>query len=142
MTWCLINHKDMFIFIFSDLFLFILGTKHCVLNVRTFSLPKAAGKVSAEWTLTRQEAVETDPFVLYRIPLHLCHTSSVTSASHSDSVVVQSYQCSLFFTTFCNFKNRISKIISPTMKSKANVKIGVVNQRIANRRFMEPSNVD
>jgi hypothetical protein len=29
-------------------------------------------------------------------------TSSITSASHSGSVVVQAYHCSLFFVTFCN----------------------------------------
>jgi hypothetical protein len=55
-------------------------------------------------------------------------TSSVTSASHSDSVVVQAYQCSLFLLTLCSFLNKISEIMDPTIKSKANVKTGFVNQ--------------
>jgi hypothetical protein len=68
---------------------------------------------------------------------------SVTSASHSGGVVVQSYQCSLFFISFCDFLNKISEIMIPTMKSKANVKIGFINQLIANWwQFMEPIDID
>jgi hypothetical protein len=40
-------------------------------------------------------------------------TSSFTSASHSGSVLVQSYQCSLFLITLCNFLKKISRIMGP-----------------------------
>jgi hypothetical protein len=53
-------------------------------------------------------------------------TSSVTSASCSGSVVVQSYKFSLIFTTVCDFLNKIDDMES-TMKNKAKVKIGFVN---------------
>jgi hypothetical protein len=69
--------------------------------------------------------------------------SSVTSASHSGNVVVQSYQCSPFSIIFLNVLNKISEIMDPTMKIKANANIGSVYRRIANQQgFMEPINVD
>jgi hypothetical protein len=69
-------------------------------------------------------------------------TSQVTPASHSGSVIVQSYQYSLFFITFCNLLNNVSEIIGPTVKNKANAKTGFVNRRIFNlRRVTEPVNV-
>jgi hypothetical protein len=57
-------------------------------------------------------------------------TGSVTSASCSGSVAVQSYRCSLFFMACCNFLNKTSEIIGPYMKSKANAEIWFVNGRI------------
>jgi hypothetical protein len=70
-------------------------------------------------------------------------TSSVTWASHSGSVAVQSYQCSLILITFCDLLNKISEIMGRIMKSKINVKIGFVSHLVANRRlFMEPVNAD
>jgi hypothetical protein len=70
-------------------------------------------------------------------------SSSVTLDSHSGSVVVQSYQCSLFFITFCSFLNKISEVVGPTMKNKANVEIEFINQLISNCcHFMEPLNAD
>jgi hypothetical protein len=70
-------------------------------------------------------------------------TSSVTSASHSGSVVAQSYQSSLFFITFCNLLNKIGKIMVYTMKGKANAETGFVNQGFTNRRhFLETFYVD
>jgi hypothetical protein len=71
-------------------------------------------------------------------------TCSVMSVSTNLVVwIVQSYSCSLFFIRLCNFVNKISENMGLRMKSKANVKTGFVNQRIANpRRFMKPSNVD
>jgi hypothetical protein len=51
-------------------------------------------------------------------PVNRRFTSSVTSASYSGNVAVESYQCSLFFITFRNFSSKIGKIICPTMKAK------------------------
>jgi hypothetical protein len=70
-------------------------------------------------------------------------TGSVTSASCSGTVVMQSYQCSLFFITFCNFLNKMHDIAGPTKRSKADAKLGFVNRLMANRRiFMESINAD
>jgi hypothetical protein len=55
-------------------------------------------------------------------------------ASHSDSVVEESYRRSLFFITSCNFMNKINIIMDPTMKSKTNAGIGFTNVRISDRR--------
>lgn len=56
-------------------------------------------------------------------PIRACALSCVSVPSH---------QCLLFFIIFSNFLNKINKIMDPTMKSKENVKVGFVNQRIAN----------
>jgi hypothetical protein len=47
------------------------------------------------------------------------YTSSVTPASHTGSVSIQSYQCSMFFITFCNFLNKSSDIMDHKTKNKA-----------------------
>jgi hypothetical protein len=48
-----------------------------------------------------------------------------------------------FLIIFCSFLYKISELMGRTMKSKADVEIWFVNQRIANRlRNMEPINVD
>jgi hypothetical protein len=72
-----------------------------------------------------------------------CLQSLVTSDSYSRNVVVTFYQCSLILITICNFVNKVGDIMGATMKTKADVEIVFVNQRIANRElFMEPINVD
>jgi hypothetical protein len=52
------------------------------------------------------------------------HCRSVASASPCNSVVVQHYQCRLFFITFCKFLCKISKIMGPTIKAKQMLKLG------------------
>jgi hypothetical protein len=65
-------------------------------------------------------------------------TGSVTSARHSGSVVVQSYQRSLLFVTLCNFLYNIITLVKMwALQWKANAKTGFVNRQIANRRFMK-----
>jgi hypothetical protein len=60
-------------------------------------------------------------------------TSSVTLVSHSSSLVVQSHQYSLFIITFCNFLNKMSEILGPTMKSKAMLKlVSLTNELLIN----------
>jgi hypothetical protein len=73
--------------------------------------------------------------IFVRLSIDDCHcvrtltmfTSLVTSANLSCSVVVQSYECSLFFIVFCNFLNKINEIMGRTIKSKGNAKTGCVN---------------
>jgi hypothetical protein len=50
-------------------------------------------------------------------------TSLLTSASHFGNVILTLLTVSI---TFCNFLNRISKIMGPTMKSKAILKMGTL----------------
>jgi hypothetical protein len=42
---------------------------------------------------------------------------------------------------FVTFLNKISEMVSPTMKSKASVKTGFINRLIVNRRFVEAVSV-
>jgi hypothetical protein len=66
-------------------------------------------------------------------------TSAATSTMQSHSVVMQSYQGSLF----CNILNKIRELTCPTMNIKASVKIWFSNQRIVNRRlFVKTINND
>jgi hypothetical protein len=51
-------------------------------------------------------------------------------ASHPGSVVVQSYNCSLFFVIFCNILNKISEIMGTMMKSRTVVKIGLLTNNL------------
>jgi hypothetical protein len=57
-------------------------------------------------------------------------TSSVTLVSHSDNVKVQVINVHCVSITFCKFLNKISEIMSPVIKSKANAKTTFVNQQI------------
>jgi hypothetical protein len=52
---------------------------------------------------------------------------AVTQASHSNSVIVQSFQSSLFFITFYNVLNDIDKIMSRTIRSKTHAEMSLVN---------------
>jgi hypothetical protein len=70
-------------------------------------------------------------------------TRSVTSASNSGSVIGQCNQYSLILITFYKPLNKISEIMGPAVKHKANAKIYFVKRRIANRRiFVEPTDFD
>lgn len=51
-------------------------------------------------------------------------TSSVTSASHSGSAVLQSYKCSISFTIFCDFLIHLVKLWTLKWEAKQMLKLG------------------
>jgi hypothetical protein len=56
--------------------------------------------------------------------------STITSANHSCSVVVQLYQCSLSFIPFCNFLNKTAEIIEIIqLKAKHMVKLNLLTDK-------------
>jgi uncharacterized protein YbdZ (MbtH family) len=56
-------------------------------------------------------------------------TSAVTSARHSHSVILLSYQCSLFLSRFANFLNKIRRLTCPAMKAKQMLKFGSLTNK-------------